>query len=513
VVTSFLSVLLLAKTSLTTLLFGVGKLLGCWIRSILLTVMCSLVVAMSPAAVVASGHPELVPLLYTAPAVYGFLGGRNKDKEARKADPVSEGALASILLATICLGLSMLHPVVIAASYFFLLWVVPPLIGEVIALFIRPHYFSCWVSAGCFIIPWLITAQIWVVAIDVLCPLTMRSGTTIPGDVVLAAIHSLIFSTCITFSGRFLSHISWNAVGSKLTGTFVFGLLLSGLYFPYSYDKPKRIYMQHIARSKFHWDLNGSSNTHVGEVPMTNGIWTVAFDWNGISTLQKYAPLCFPENSVRADESLGPYGELPNPFPIKPFVAGGLWAVTHPPDLPSKLKLGISLHEQDGYCGLGSEDRNAVCQKSTANVDLASKSSSRILHFSVRGGPHIRIAIERRPYIKSWSLGYIEKKSDSDKLDTLPPVRPDCDCYWILFSEGGQDPTRGSSEAFNFSVGIELGDEPRDLRLDIWATHLEVLSPEIKNYTARAPYWVNFAGWVSELQVHTISVPASKFVQ
>merc|ERR1712060_970473 len=79
----------------------------------------------------------------------------------------------------------------------------------------------------------------------------------------------------------------------------------------------------------------------------------------------------------------------------------------------------------------------------------------------------------------------------------LPPKRPDCDCYWVLFNEGGRDPTHGKSKAFNFTVAAK----PGDLRMDIWSTHLETQSKELTAHRERMPHWVSFAGWVTELQV------------
>merc|ERR1712023_624720 len=99
---------------------------------------------------------------------------------------------------------------------------------------------------------------------------------------------------------------------------------------------------------------------------------------------------------------------MPYPFPIKPFVANGVWEVGPPPDLPSKLQL------------------RAVARG-------ASAMGVRQLSFSIRGSSHIRVAIGPRALVTSWSLGHISRKGGHEEDAGLPPSRPDCDCYFLLF--------------------------------------------------------------------------------
>ena len=47
------------------------------------------------------------------------------------------------------------------------------------------------------------------------------------------------------------------------------------MLFPYSYDRPKRVFQQHVARSEASWNLQ------TGEVrwqEMEHGLWTIAMD-------------------------------------------------------------------------------------------------------------------------------------------------------------------------------------------------------------------------------------------
>jgi hypothetical protein len=203
-------------------------------------------------------------------------------------------------------------------------------------------------------------------------------------------------------------------------------------------------------------------------------------DWNGVATIRDHAPFGLPRGSDSFDDAAGVYGEVPHPLPLKLFVSKGVWAPKSPPSLPNQLGVQITALNRSDY---------------------------KELHVSVAGGPHIMMAIGPSALVKAWSFGMEDDMAtrknsfnDSSLPSELPPVRPDCDCYWVLFNEGGTDPTRGRSEAFNFTLAVH----PGDLRIDVWAAHLDTTSPEIEAQKQRMPHWVSFVGWVSELQVHEL---------
>ncbi|CAK9103415.1 unnamed protein product [Durusdinium trenchii] len=110
------------------------------------------------------------------------------------------------------------------------------------------------------------------------------------------------------------------------------------------------------------------------------------------------------------------------------------------------------------------------------------------------------------PRCKERSADHRDAKHSTDPANLplgLPRKRSDCDCFFLLYAEGGIEPSEGSSEAFNFTVLVEAGTE---MHLDLWALHLESSSDHLRHEERRVPSWVSHFGWVSELQVHHISL-------
>jgi len=474
-------------------MFASGRLLASFAAAIAAALAGALLMSCTPGSLVASARPEISFLCYMPLAMGGFL-------MALLRSPVSNGSgneatstdmsSASTLLASVACTVFCYHPVTVPASYLFFIWSVIPLLGDVCAFFVPTTVEPILRVAG-FVVPWLVHAQCFVLAVELVCPLSMRSGTLIPGDIIVGAAYGLIVGLALVFSARYSFSFPRKRGGLFLVITVCIGFVLALFTFPYSHDRPKRLYMQDTSRSKTDWnfvDPVGSGGTVVhGKqryTPMESGLWTVAMDWNGVATIRDHAPFGLPRGSEPADDSAGVYGEVPHPLPLKLFVSKGVWAPKLPPSLPNRLGVQIT-----------------ALNKST--------SGHKELSVSVAGGPHIMMAIGPSALVKAWSFGMNagiatsnHDVSDSSLPDELPPVRPDCDCYWVLFNEGGTNPTRGRSEAFNFTLAVH----PGDLRMDVWATHLDTASPEIEAQAQRMPHWVSFVGWVSELQVHELHV-------
>jgi len=395
-----------------------------------------------------------------------------------------DAAHASILVAALfCLPLSLLS-VGVVGSYMFFLWMACPLLGDILSL-VLPQCIGPYVFVFSFALPWLLQSQYFVLAMELFCALTMRSGTTIPGDAIQGGAVAFLFGLNLLFSAGFALALPRRRTRSFLGIAFCIGLCLAACTFPYSYDRPKRIYMQDVARSGMIWDFSQGPESTPAPFNMESGLWTCAMDWNNVATIEESAPFGLPPGSERVNDSVGVYGELPFVFPIKAFVTGGSWAPGAPPALPSALKVRMS--------SIGPET-----------------GGEKQLRISVWGGPQVMLALGPRSAITRWSFGHAANNDKASKAasatgelpDGLPPPRDDCDCYWVLFNEGGVEPTRGRAEAFNFTVAVK----PGDLRMDIWSTHLETVSPRIQAHQQRLPHWVSMAGWVSELQVHNIRV-------
>merc|ERR1712232_756063 len=250
--------------------------------------------------------------------------------------------------------------------------------------------------------------------------------------------------------------------------------------------------MQHTKRVRMSWDLEPTGLKKIGEPVDSSGIWTVAMDWNGLSTIRNYAPFGLPENSTPVDDwdPTSLYGNVPHYFPLRAFVGKGTWARREAPDLPSKISLDI-------YHNIKRDQPDF-----------------RVVHFSIRGGPQLMLALGPRSSIMRWSPGYLpggfgpkgasRRKQNvslagSEGADfDLPPARGDCDCLWVLFTEGGKPEglAQGRKESFNFSIVTV----PGTLQLDVWSHHLQVTSPEIREQKSRMPSWVELNAWSTELQ-------------
>lgn len=472
---------------------------ACWLCLCMLASMgCAVtsgaLLAFSPRALIGHGHPEVTPLLFGSPAVMGFAWLlRCKRTGARSLQEEEElVAAASVVLAAAMCAAFSLNRNSIMMAYVPFAWAVCPVMADV-ASRACPARVRPGVAVVGHIVPWVLLAQIGAVLLEVFIPLTGRSGTVVPGDVVQAACYGLLLSLLQAMSARFFYHLSVKGLGMALRLALLLGILASACLFPYSGERVKRVFMQHTERVAVEWNLTASDVPL--RRPVDSGIWTVAMDWNGVATLRDHAPWKLPDGSRAVDDSAGLYGEVPHYFPLRRFVRGGTWAPRSPPSLPSRLVLDVSR-------GRSLPDEG-----------------EQLLHFSVRGGPQIMAAIGPRAAVRRWSLGHLpggfgaagaaQRRPVPDSLAglagsaggwELPPLRGDCDCIWLFFTEGGVDPTRGRGEAFNFSAVVL----PGRLQLDLWAPHLRTVSPEVQEQLDLAPAWVDLHAWSAELQMHTV---------
>eukprot|EP00931_Biecheleriopsis_adriatica_P114740 TRINITY_DN90655_c0_g1_i1.p1 TRINITY_DN90655_c0_g1~~TRINITY_DN90655_c0_g1_i1.p1 ORF type:complete len:874 (+),score=99.41 TRINITY_DN90655_c0_g1_i1:29-2650(+) len=451
------------------------KLVASALCGTLSAALVGLIVAFTPASMAACGTPQLVPLLYLPPTILSFLAVFR-----RLAGDVSEreAAAGSITLAaTICLALSV-SKVGVLASYLFLLWSLTPLVGEILSVLI-PGLSGAFLAVASFLLPWLIQLQFLVLALDLLCPLTFRSGTFIPGDAVPAVVLGLMASLCLAFSARFILHLRLKTASNILAIMFGIGVILALTTFPYSVDRPKRIFMQHVARSTASWDLSKSNFPEW--LPTESGIWTVAMDWNNVESIGKHAPFGLPSGWSKHDDSQGLYGGMPQIFPLRKFVGGGAWAPGNSPELPRKSSVEPS-------------------------VDLEKRLQ---IHFS--GSPQMTMVLGPRSAIKGWSYGLWSAKGVGEEVrswpghgklpEGLPPVRFDCDCYFVLLTTGGANAANGIIGTHNFTIDVEPGQE---LLLELATHHIEANSSDLIEQRSKSPSWENLVGWVSEYQMHRI---------
>lgn len=466
----------LAWTGGFGVLLSAAKLLLCAVLSIISSILSGAFVAHTPAAMVAAGHPELAPFLFGPPALMSFLGCFHLLGVAE----VEKGSIT--LAALICLALSA-SPITVMASYLFLIWCVAPALALAVAS-ILPSVAAELLMVGSYILPWMLYVQMLVLGLDFLSPLTFRSGTTIPGDVVIGGFYGLMTALLLSLSAQFVAQIRRRDVMVVSAAIFFLSLLLALQLFPYSYDRPKRVFQQHVARSQATWQLLPQGKSSVQWEDMEHGLWTTAMDWNNVATLRHFSPYGLPTRSQPHNDSAGIYGQVPMPFPMKAFLVGGSWAPRSAPVLPSKISL--DLHVAEWTPGM------------------------RQLHVTAKGPPQMMMVLSPASKVLRWSYGRYERSSDVAESKHsndpnllprgLPRPRSDCDCFFLLFAEGGSRPSYGRAEAFNFTALVPAGE----MHLDIWALHLESTSPELEYEEGRNPSWISYMGWVSELQAHKI---------
>eukprot|EP00435_Cladocopium_sp_Y103_P050537 s212_g15.t1 len=430
---------------------------------------------------------------------------------------VEKGSIA--LAALICLALSA-SPITVMASYLFLIWCVAPALALVVAS-ILPSAAEL-LMVGSYILPWMLYVQMLVLGLDFLSPLTFRSGTTIPGDVVIGGFYGLMMlgflgfwpgvwrisqqyatrhrtALLLSLSAQFVVQIRRRDVIVVSAAIFFLSLLLAFQLFPYSYDRPKRVFQQHVARSQATWQLlpqgrcawlglnfswlNGLGQSSVQWQDMEHGLWTTAMDawpgvedWNNVATLRHFSPYGLPAGSQPHNDSAGVYGQA--------FLVGGSWAPRSAPVLPSKISLDLRVAEWTP--------------------------GMRQLLVTAKGPPQMMMVLSPASKVVQWSYGRYDRSSDAAEAKHsndpkmlprgLPRPRSDCDCFFLLFAEGGSQPSYGRSEAFNFTALVP----PGEMHLDIWALHLESTSPELEYEEERSPSWISYMGWVSELQAHKI---------
>ncbi|CAJ1379307.1 unnamed protein product [Effrenium voratum] len=424
---------------------------------------CGLVgafLAFTPCSMVASGHPEMVPLLFGPPALAGFTGCLWLLKDQKDA---AQGAV--VLSATLCLALSV-NSVTVQSSYLFLVWSLPAL-----GLLGRGFVFKV-VRVATFLLPWLLQLQLLVMALDLLCPLTFRSGTSIPADLVVGGAFGLVAGLGLAFSARFVAPLPLPRVLKACAVVFLLTVPVAWLLFPYSYDRPKRIFQQHVARSEFTWDLARSPRPQ--REAMEHGLWTCSLDWNGVQTLDDFAPYGLPHGSHRYDQTQGVYGKVPMPFPTRSFLTKSAWAPRAAPPLPGR-PLDVQL--------VAEPFGEAKLQR---------------LRVEVQGSAQVMLVLSPLSALHSWSLGAFERKG-APLSGPLPPKRSDCDCLFLMSVEGGE-PGRHTG-LFNFSA-VAAGV----LEMEVWAMHFETTSDELLYEERRVPSWVSYLGWVSELQAHRIAL-------
>ncbi|KAF4678183.1 Endoplasmic reticulum metallopeptidase 1 [Perkinsus chesapeaki] len=334
-------------------------------------------------------HTWLTVPLFLFPAVAGYLFA--KRRIAGKSDESSPGDIfwtCRLVAAILCLGHTVLVP---TSSYLSFLWCTFPLIYVYTG-----RYFMSFVAG--YTIPIVVTLQLMPAAFDLLVPLCARSGALIPPEVIvglfvfspvilcISAMGDIPFALARRIGGTLgLERALLAGFGAAVVGTVLFG---GDYLFPYSPDRPKRMFTFHVnhvdSKESFlymsPYDVNRFEPIP-GEIFRTSkGLWDVkdteAIYGNG-------APYYFPLQSVIKEMRR-----------VK-VEHHGNWS-----DFEVYTEKPIEL------------DTGVVRTTIVAKAKNAQYMTMAVPHDGLVGFPALR--------------------------GRLPPVRTDCNCHWLNFDQGGE---------------------------------------------------------------------------
>ncbi|XP_053154804.1 endoplasmic reticulum metallopeptidase 1 isoform X2 [Hemicordylus capensis] len=298
----------------------------------------------------------------------------------------------------------------------------------------------------------------WVI-FEMLIPITGRSGSEIPPDIIMAAF---IVTLSILLSSYFLNFI-YLARSTKMTiitlstvflVTFV--LVCSGIFFPYSSDsanpRPKRIFVQHLSR-RFH-NLDGQLTKS------DSGMWINGLDYGGISYVTPHIPELNDSIRTKCEED-SPLCGLPWILPVD-YLFRKNWY------LPAPM----------------------VTPKNPIHFQLFSKEQmpwdSIKLTFEISGPSHMSLylRVHRGATLARWSLG-----------DGIPVVNVGGD-YFVYYSHGLQ------ALPWHFWIELKTSGESTNGMVTLGiATHYyfgeDQKTPQLNALLERFPNWTFPSSWVS----------------
>ena len=260
---------------------------------------------------------------------------------------------------------------------------------------------------------------------------------------------------------------------------------------PYSGERPKRVYIQHISRAYFDdkiapvgekFDLLTSPAAHHRD----HGAWANAMDYLNMEPLAKVdmglgaaSASSDPCDSVPSRLQRSLLCDMPWYFPISEMIQGGRYYPTSVPTTAAGATLAASL-----------EVRSAAfdAQRGRRRVSLR-----------MEGPDHMVVVIDAATVPSlTWSLGE----------GVEPRWRPDCNCYWVFYSVGGPH-AAAISEQRKTAAGRK--EAPQSNTWDLWkeyegevpagiafyAQEIEMTSTKIDAAFTALPEWTTSIGWIS----------------
>ena len=282
--------------------------------------------------------------------------------------------------------------------------------------------------------------QYCVLLCDFFVPLMGRSGTEVPPDVVIAAacgIFGVIMAdlTAPLLHAQASSSRSHSRVAITAFCLAVLALVVTLCTFPYTPNRPKRLYVQHVLRTF----QNGTQD---------EGLWVNCMDARCFRDLQPSIPELTVAPHPVGD---GLFEDMPWFFPIAEAINDGLY-------LP--VPAAESIREDEA-----SQLAFTVTSTVTGN-------STRRLKVRGQGPAHMAMVIGAAPgaVVSHWPW---TKKP--------PAMRADCNCHWVHHAG-----PPGSSWDFELDV---TGDAL--LNLAFYGQYVELSSPSLERLKQKLPPWVS----------------------
>eukprot|EP00128_Syssomonas_multiformis_P015421 Colp12_sorted_trinity150504_noHs@32999 len=213
---------------------------------------------------------------------------------------------------------------------------------------------------------------------------------------------------------------------------------------PYSPETPKRIYLQHMARSL--------QETAGGPIVDDSAMWINPFDYLALDPLRPFHPDFAAAQHVDATS----YLHFPWILPVSVFVQRSFVLPTPPPVLAASaphFELEMTGEEYDAQ-------RNR-----------------RTLHFSLQGPDHMQVFVDANAgRLTGWSF-----------TPELPPKV--AEAYFVFLASGN------NPGVWKFWVEFEGQDA---VRLAAASQYLEYSTPEMQAYIKSMPAWASPIGWCSK---------------
>eukprot|EP01063_Lacrimia_lanifica_P032430 TRINITY_DN5545_c0_g1_i2.p1 TRINITY_DN5545_c0_g1~~TRINITY_DN5545_c0_g1_i2.p1 ORF type:complete len:945 (+),score=311.32 TRINITY_DN5545_c0_g1_i2:346-2835(+) len=412
-------------------------------------------------------HQWFAYLLFSAPAFLGigavyraYLEGHPGRARAAVQDEVVAGA--TLFYSALLLPLALMGHTL--TSFLVWVWFIPFLAKWAYERVLRLVVFDgMWVvpSMVYFVgaVPGLVVWWHFYMAImDFFLPLTARIGNEVPPNVLVGVISGALLglqmlipmAAVLEAPQHLLRRVARGVLGGFAVCLFAAVALL---HTPYTPARPKRVIIQHVARS---WHTAGSE----GATHSDAGLWIIPMDYEGFRNMQRSWPALANAADVACTAADGLYCDRPWYFPVMKMLGGSRWAEAPPPATPAVTLTVLN----DTRSAVDGEDRRVVTVR-------------------VRGPSHMNAVVGQRggdARLVRWSL-----------TDTLPVVRDDCNCIWICHNQGAPDAWVGAAsvlEAAGSSASAHVGHNkhkaahrynfaPLHTELLVWEFTMEFAGP------------------------------------